>query len=110
MRLVRCADRDPLQNFLANYQIGKRIVKVKYLAMPNLLANEEVFPEFIQDAATPENISRAALDLLQNEIRRAEIKVRLAEVMATLGSPGASQRAAEAIVSLSRQGKMGLVS
>jgi lipid-A-disaccharide synthase len=84
----------------ANYQIGKRIVKVKSLTMPNLLANEEVFPEFIQDAATPENISRAALDLLQDESRRIRIKARLAEIMATLGSPGASQRVARAILGL----------
>src|SRR5439155_11446793 len=47
----------------SNYQIGKRIVKVKWLAMPNILANEEIFPEFIQHAATPENISRAALEI-----------------------------------------------
>jgi lipid-A-disaccharide synthase len=31
---------------------------------------EEVYPEFIQNAATPENISRAALELLQDESRR----------------------------------------
>jgi len=40
----------------ANYEIAKRIVKVKYLAMPNLLANEEIFPEFIQQAATVEKV------------------------------------------------------
>ena len=39
------------------YQIGKRIVKVKWLTMPNILADEEVFPEFVQNAATPENIA-----------------------------------------------------
>jgi lipid-A-disaccharide synthase len=82
------------------YQIAKRIVTVKSLTMPNLLANEEVFPEFVQDAATPEHIARAALDLLQNEPRRAQIKKRLAEVVATLGGPGATKRAAEAILSL----------
>ena len=53
-----------------NYEIAKRIVTVKWPTMPNLLANEEVYPEFIQNAATPENIARAALELLQNESRR----------------------------------------
>ena len=82
------------------YQIAKRIVTVKSLTMPNLLADEEIFPEFVQGAATPENIAKAALELLQNEPRRAQIKKRLAEVVATLGEPGAAKRAAGAILSL----------
>jgi lipid-A-disaccharide synthase len=82
------------------YQIAKRIVTVKSATMPNLLTNEEVYPEFIQDRATPENIAGAALELLQNEPRRAQIKQQLAEVISTLGGPGAPQRAAAAILSL----------
>jgi lipid-A-disaccharide synthase len=84
----------------ATYELGKRIVKVKSLTMPNLLADEEVFPEFIQNAATPENLARAALDLLENESRRAAIKTRLAQIVSSLGGPGASRRAAQAIVKL----------
>ena len=82
------------------YQIGKRIVTVKSLTMPNLLANEEVFPEFVQNAATPESISHAALELLQNEPLRIQIKKQLVEIVSQLGGPGASQRAAAAILSL----------
>jgi len=82
------------------YQIAKRIVTVKSLTMPNLLANEEVFPEFVQGAATPDHIAGAALELLQNEPRRIQIKKRLAEVVSSLGGPGANARAAAAILSL----------
>ena len=82
----------------STWQIAKRIVKVKYAAMPNLLANEELFPEFIQAAATPDNIARAALELLRDEGRCAKVKARLAEVIAALGGPGATRRAAQAIV------------
>jgi len=88
------------KTFWATYELGKRIATVKYMAMPNILANEEVFPEFIQNAATPENISGAALELLRDEARRARIRTRLAEVVKTLGTPGASKRAAGAIVRL----------
>jgi len=84
----------------STYQIAKRLVKVRYLAMPNLLANEEVYPEFIQDAATAENIVKAALELLQDDARRARIKGKLAEIIAALGGLGASRRAAKAIWSL----------
>jgi lipid-A-disaccharide synthase len=83
-----------------NYAVAKPLMKVKYLAMPNLLANEEVFPELIQGAATAANIAGAALELLRNDARRRAVKAKLARIVATLGAPGAPQRAAEAIVSL----------
>jgi lipid-A-disaccharide synthase len=82
------------------WQIAKRILTVKYGAMPNLLADEEIFPEFIQDAATADNIARAALELLRNPERRAAIRRKLAQVVAGLGPPGAPKRAAHAIVSV----------
>jgi lipid-A-disaccharide synthase len=82
------------------YEIARRMVKVKSLTMPNLLAGEEIYPEFIQGAATPENIARAALDLLRDEGRRAQIKAKLAKVIASLGGPGATHRAAQAIARL----------
>jgi lipid-A-disaccharide synthase len=82
------------------YQIARRIVTITSLTMPNLLANEAVYPEFVQDAATPANLAGAALNLLQNESRRQKIKSQLAEVVSTLGGPGAPKRAAEAILHL----------
>ena len=84
----------------STWQIARRIVRVKYAAMPNLLANEEVFPEFIQGAARPENIARAALELLRDAGRRAKVKARLAEIVASLGGPGATRRAAKAIMGI----------
>ena len=84
----------------STYQIGKRIVKVKWLTMPNILADEEIYPEFVQDAAMAENIAGAALELLQNEPRRMQIKKRLAQVVSSLGGHGATARAATAILNL----------
>jgi lipid-A-disaccharide synthase len=83
-----------------NWEVAKRIATVNWATMPNLLAGEELFPEFIQNAATPENISRAALELLTNESRRAQIQKRLKQVVASLGGRGASRRAAQAITRL----------
>ena len=82
------------------YFIGKQIVTVKYLAMPNLIADEAIYPEFVQQTATAENISRAALELLRDEKRRAAVQGKLAGVIASLGKPGAASRAADAIMSL----------
>ena len=80
------------------YVVGKQLVKVKYLAMPNLLADEAVYPEFVQGAATAENLAAATLALLEDPARYAQIKARLASIVAALGEPGASRRAAKAIV------------
>jgi lipid-A-disaccharide synthase len=82
------------------YQIARRIITVKSLTMPNLLAGETVFPEFVQHDATPENLSLAALELLQDESRRRQIKAQLAKIIASLGEPGAAGRAANAVLSL----------
>jgi lipid-A-disaccharide synthase len=82
------------------YEIGKRIVTVKSLTMPNLLAGEEIYPEYIQKAATPENLARATLELLEDDARRRIIKSQLGKIIASLGEPGAPKRAATAVLSL----------
>ncbi len=88
------------KTFWGNFLIAKSIVTVKYLAMPNLLAQEEIYPEFIQHAAAGDSIAQAALDLLRDEGKRARIKARLSEIVQSLGQPGANVRAAEAIMEL----------
>jgi len=84
----------------SDYLIARQIVRVKHLAMPNLLAGEEIYPEFIQHKATPDNIARAALELLNDSERRSAVKTKLAQVIESLGEPGASRRAARAVLSL----------
>ena len=86
------------------YEIGRRIIRVRFLSMPNLLANEEVFPEFIQDAATGENLARAVSDLLGNPRKQETIRHRLREIVLSLGAPGACHRGADAIVRLLQHG------
>ncbi len=84
----------------STYEIGKRIIQVKFLAMPNILADEAIFPEFIQNDATPEKIGRAALELLNNSSARKTIREKLGKVVDSLGSAGANRRAAQAVRSL----------
>jgi len=91
---------------LWTYLIGRQIVTVDYLSMPNILANEPLFPEFIQGEATASSIAGAALDLLANPNRRAETQSKLARVISTLGGAGAAQRAAAAILRLASQGEL----
>jgi lipid-A-disaccharide synthase len=85
---------------LQTYLIARQLVTVKYLSMPNILADESLYPEFIQHQATAANLAGAALELLAHPARRAEIQTKLALVIATLGGPGAARRAAAAILDL----------
>ncbi len=83
-----------------NYQIVRHFLTVKTFTMANLLAGEEVYPEFLQYHLTAENLARATLDVLQNEDRRAKMRTQLDRIIASLGEPGATRRAAAAIVNL----------
>lgn len=83
------------------FEIGKRLITVKWLTMPNILADEEIFPEFLQNAATAENIYHAALNLLKDTKRRDQLKEKLKVIVSTLGDAGAARRAARAILRLS---------
>ena len=84
----------------STYQIGKRIIQVKFLAMPNILADEVLYPEFIQHDATPEKIGSAVVKLLNDPARREIIRGKLGTVVASLGGAGAGRRAAQSIMTL----------
>ena len=80
------------------YTLGKRLVTVPFLTMPNLLAGGEVMPEFVQSAATPAALTGALNALLDGPLE--PVREKLAAVRVSLGTPGASDRAATAILSL----------
>jgi lipid-A-disaccharide synthase len=80
------------------FAIGRRLVKVKWLGMPNILANREVVREFLQEDARPEPIAKEVARLLEDQNARAEFENNLKSVISKLGEPGASARAAEAIL------------
>jgi len=86
------------------YRVGKRLVTVTTVGMVNLIAGEMIVPELIQDAFTPEAVAREAVSMLTDRARAARIREGLARVRARLGGPGASRRAAEAILRTVRTG------
>jgi lipid-A-disaccharide synthase len=83
-----------------SYLAGKMAINVSHLAMPNLLAGEEIYPEFVQRRATPENIACAALESLNDPERRKTTRQKLAKIVESLGPSGAAARAAKAIIEL----------
>jgi lipid-A-disaccharide synthase len=84
----------------STYQIARRIIRVRHLALPNLLAPSPVMPEFLQHQAEPGLIAAATLRWLGDVGERARVRGLLADVVSRLGPPGATGRAAEAILRL----------
>jgi lipid-A-disaccharide synthase len=80
------------------YLAGRLLVKVDYLGMPNVLANKEIVPEFIQHRAQPRDLAKSALRLLDDADARQQMIWEFDKIAAMLGESGASERAAEAIL------------
>jgi lipid-A-disaccharide synthase len=80
------------------YRLGKPFLKVDTYAMPNLVAGHRVVPELIQDDFTPERLAEETIALLTDTERHAQTREALRLVREQLGAPGASARAAEAIL------------
>src|SRR5438105_786937 len=80
------------------YLAARLVVKVKYLGMPNVLANREIVPEFIQNKAQPRAIAAAVARLLTDKTERTRMLTDFACVVQRLGRGEASVNAAEAIV------------
>lgn len=78
--------------------LARRIVRVKHIAMPNILAGELLMPEFIQSQATPENLAGALRALLSNPRHCRDVRKQLLALREKLGGPGAAVRAATAIL------------
>jgi lipid-A-disaccharide synthase len=82
------------------YLLGRLLVKVKNIGIVNILAGREIVPELIQSDANPEKIADVIKKILDEPVYRDNMKKNLLEVREKLGSPGASERAAEAIIML----------
>ncbi|HXI85082.1 MAG TPA: lipid-A-disaccharide synthase [Verrucomicrobiae bacterium] len=82
------------------YLIGRLVVKVNWLGMPNVIAGREIVPEFIQHAAQPERIAAVARELLETDAKRDAMQRDLASVVTSLGGIGASKHAATTITNL----------
>ena len=82
------------------YRLGIRLALVDRYAMVNLIAGERVVVELIQDACTGDAIADEAVRLLNDQDYRARMIAAIEDVKAKLGGPGASDRAAEAILEM----------
>jgi len=78
---------------------GFRLLKIPYVALPNLLAGRELVPEFLQSRATPEFMGEALRTLLEDPAARAAQLDGFRNLAGVLRR-GADERAAEAVLAL----------
>jgi len=85
------------------YRLGKPFVHVDTYAMANLVAGERIVPELIQDEFTPERVAAEALKVMTDPAHASRVREDLRRVRSKLGTPGASSRAAQAVLQVAAE-------
>ncbi|RYD91976.1 MAG: lipid-A-disaccharide synthase, partial [Sphingobacteriales bacterium] len=82
-----------------SYQIAKRLVKIKYISLVNLIMDKPVVTELIQGECNPKNVERELRAILFDEEKKAQVKNDYYELKQLLQQGGnASEKAAAAVV------------
>lgn len=79
------------------YVIARRLIRIPFVGIPNILAGEAIVPELLQQNASPEKLAQTAQTLLKNPSSLRQTRDSLLAVRRQLGDPGSSDRAAEEI-------------
>jgi len=87
-----------------SWLVGRFLIRVPFMGLPNLVAEKSIVPELVQFMATPERIADEARRLLESPERRRRMQQQLLEVRDQLGPPGAAARTADAILEMLQQG------
>jgi lipid-A-disaccharide synthase len=80
-----------------------RLIHVQYMALPNLLADQRLVPEFVQGQVEPEALGAALLELLEDSGSRQALSERFRELGTTLRH-AASERAADTVLAMLERG------
>jgi len=82
--------------------IARKILKgsIPFASPPNLVLMKPVVPEFLQEQATPENITQAVMELLLNPDRRQQTLADYDQMRQCLGEVGVCDRAAQEILQM----------
>jgi lipid-A-disaccharide synthase len=86
-----------------SYQIAKRVIKVKYIALVNLIMDKPVVKELIQDEMNVDNLRRELHELLNNESRIERMKKDFADLRRMLSEGGNASAAAARSIVLSQE-------
>ena len=82
------------------YELGKRLVKIDFIAMPNIIAGKSVVREFIQSEVDSNLIASFIQTLLNDNSKIENLKSELEIIKNKLGNSGASNNAAKIIIAM----------
>jgi lipid-A-disaccharide synthase len=85
------------------YFLARRLVKVPFISLVNLIAEEELVKELLQEEASPENLAQEASRFLASAEEGRLLRERLSLLRNRLGSPGVAWRVAELALGFARQ-------
>lgn len=85
--------------------LRKRILKVKFISLVNLVAGKEVVRELVADTMTLKNIESELEAILHNKVKRQQMFTDYERMIQILGPAGASEKAASEMVKLLKTGK-----
>lgn len=80
------------------YRIGRKLLKVKWISLANLIVGREIIRELVQMDCNPRTIANELHKILDDKQYNAEFQRNYAELRQRMGSAGASQRAAQAVI------------
>lgn len=80
------------------YWVAKRIVKIRYISLGNLIVDRLAFKEFIQHDCNPDALVTEVRDLIENKDRRNAMLAEYARIRSLLGGSGASAAVAKAMI------------
>ncbi|WP_312518429.1 lipid-A-disaccharide synthase [Anaerospora sp.] len=84
------------------YVLGKLLVKIPDIGLPNIIAGRRIMPELLQSEVTPANIARQSIALLTDKAVREQAMADLTEVREKLGETGAVNRVAQVILEVAQ--------
>ena len=80
------------------YRIARKIIKIKYISLGNLIIDKLAFKEFIQDDCNPDFLVKEIRDLIENPDRRKAMLDDYAQIRSLLGGSGASSAVAKSMI------------
>ena len=81
-----------------SYAIAKRLIKVKYISLVNLIMDKEVVKELIQNECTPKNIEEEVDRLVSDTVYRESVLKSYDNLEKILGGGGASKKVAQSLL------------
>jgi lipid-A-disaccharide synthase len=92
--LLNCPELVAYKGSAISYAIGRRLVKVKYISLVNLILDKLLVKELIQSECNPSALAQEIDQLLHNQPYRNQLQAGYKALRDKLGGPGASARAA----------------